>query len=438
MAKRGCANAQTPIPFPTSGPPLPAESAFSYSFMSAPKRLASFLLLLSFSLTIGCRPGGQEASAHPPKPKLKPELGGDRSFHPVNLPYVDTNNASWKAIRSRLDSFYAVQTRSGFNGSVLVGYKGHVLYERYFGWADKNAQKPWSTTTPSQLASTSKTYTATAILYLYQRGYLNIDAKVKEYIPTFPYADLTVKMLLSHRTGLPDYLKWVQTYRKGNAPLYNPELMEMFAKYKPALEFKPNTRFKYSNSNYAVLASVIEAVTEMKFTDFMRDYIFNAVGLKNTYVYDPANGLPPNATVSYKATWAVESVTFSDGVYGDKGIYSTVQDMYRWDQSFYRQTLVDSANQELAYGPCSFEKPGVKNYGLGWRMLCYDDGYKVIYHNGWWHGNNTCFYRFVQDNFTIVVLGNKYTGSIYRQPRVVYDIVQGATGGKRGDFGGED
>ena len=254
------------------------EFDFLYFFMLASKKHFSYLLLLSFSLTMGCRPGGQEASAHAPKPKT--EFGGDRTFHPVTLPYIDTNSASWKVVRARLDSFYTTQTRIGFNGSVLVGYKGHVLYERYFGWADKGAQKPWSPTTPSQLASTSKTYTGTAILYLYQRGYLNLDAKVKEYIPSFPYTDLTVRMLLSHRTGLPDYLKWVQTYRKGNAPLYNPELMELFAKHKPALEFKPNTRFKYSNSNYAVLASVIEAVTETKYADFMKDYIFNAVGLK--------------------------------------------------------------------------------------------------------------------------------------------------------------
>ncbi len=396
---------------------------------------STFLLTALTCLALACKPGGEKAAAHPPKP---PRFGENaRTFRPVNLAYADTNNAQWRTTRNRLDSFYNVQTRAGFNGSVLVGYQGKILYERYFGFADKAAGRYWSPTSPSQLASTSKTFTGAAILFLYQRGYLNIDAPVKEYLPGFPYPELTPRMLLNHRSGLPDYLKWVPNVRKGNAPLYNPELVQLFIKHHPPLEFKANSRFKYSNSNYATLASVIEAVTEMKYADFMKQYIFDAVGLKNTHVYDPANGLPPNGTVSYKANWAIEPVTFSDGVYGDKGIYSTVQDMYRWDQSFYRQTLLDSNTQQLAYAPCSFEKAGVKNYGLGWRMLCYEDGYKVIYHNGWWHGNNTCFYRFVQDNFTIIVLGNKYTGSIYRQPPVVYNIVQGS-GDSRKDFGGED
>jgi CubicO group peptidase (beta-lactamase class C family) len=116
---------------------------------------------------------------------------------------------------------------------------------------------------------------------------------------------------------------------------------------------------------------------------------------------------------------------FADGVYGDKGVYSTVEDMYRWDQSFYENKLLSNETIELAYGPCSFEKKGIKNYGLGWRMLCFPDGNKIIYHNGWWHGNNTSFYRFIKDNFTIVVLGNKYTTNIYRQAPSIVNIVKG-------------
>ncbi len=398
-------------------------------------RLLSFpVLALGLSIA-ACNSGGEPAAARPPRPRFGEPA---RTFRPVQIPYADTNSATWRRVMARLDSFYGTQTRAGFNGSVLVGYKGRILYERYFGWADREGQRPWSSATPSQLASTSKTFTGAAVLYLYQRHYLDIDRPVAEYLKGFPYPELTVRMLLCHRSGLPDYTKWVPLYRKDTrTPIYNAEVMRLFAQHKPGLEFRANSRFKYSNSNYAVLASVIEAVTEMPFKVFMKKYIFDPVGMQHTYVFDPADGFRPGTTVSYKANWAREPLMFADGVYGDKGIYSTVQDMYRWDQSFYKHTLVDSAIQELAYGPCSFERPGVKNYGLGWRMLCYPDGYKVIYHNGWWHGNNTCFYRFVQDNFTIIVLGNKYTGSIYRQPPVVYNIVQGETG-ERSGFGGED
>jgi CubicO group peptidase (beta-lactamase class C family) len=110
---------------------------------------------------------------------------------------------------------------------------------------------------------------------------------------------------------------------------------------------------------------------------------------------------------------------------GDKGIYSSVRDLYKWDQALYSGKLIKQSTLEEAFKPYSFEKPGVKNYGLGWRMLNYPDGVKIIYHNGWWHGNNTCFYRFIQDNFTIIVLGNKFNKSIYRQPQQIYNIVMG-------------
>lgn len=340
------------------------------------------------------------------------------------LAYHDTTKPQFRAIIHKLDSFYDKQVRAGFNGSVLIGYKGKVVYERYFGYANREANFKLKPSTGVQLASVSKTFTGAAVLYLHERKYLNIDEKVQTYIKNFPYPELTLRMLLNHRSGLPDYLKWVPVYRKDTrTQINNTTLMGLFATYHPKLEFRPNTHFKYSNSNYAVLASVIEQVTEMKFHDFMKRYIFDPLGMKNTFVYDADMGLPETASISYKATWVREPFMFADGVAGDKGIYSTVEDMYRWDQSFYNHTLLTQETQDIAYMPCSFEKPGIKNYGLGWRMLCYPDGNKVIYHNGWWHGNNTVFYRYIKDNYTMIVLGNRYTSSIYRQEKVVSALV---------------
>jgi len=209
----------------------------------------------------------------------------------------------------------------------------------------------------------------------------------------------------------------------------------MMVKYKPALEFRPGTRFKYCNTNFAVLAKVIESVTGMTYTDFMTRYIFQPLGMNHTFIYDPTRGLPSEATISYKYNWKKEPDMFADGVHGDKGIYSTPEDMYRWDQSFYHNTLLSNETIELAYGPCSFEKPGIKNYGLGWRMLCFPNGGKIIYHNGWWHGNNTSFYRFIKDDLTIIVLGNKFTNSIYHQAPAIYSILKGVPVSKGFDTG---
>jgi CubicO group peptidase (beta-lactamase class C family) len=164
----------------------------------------------------------------------------------------------------------------------------------------------------------------------------------------------------------------------------------------------------------------------MEYEDFVQQYIFTPVGMNNTFVYEP--GKEPTKgtrTISYKYNWTREPDMFADGVHGDKGIYSTVEDMYRWDQSLYGHTLLSDTTLSLSYQPCSFEKQGIKNYGLGWRMLCYPTGNQIIFHNGWWHGNNTVFYRFIKENMTFIVLGNKYNNWIYKQAKVLFSIVKG-------------
>ncbi|MBS1782523.1 MAG: beta-lactamase family protein [Bacteroidetes bacterium] len=379
-----------------------------------------FTSLLFSLLIVACQPSTEPANAHTRLDDLQ-----QKGKNAPKLMYEDTTKPQYQSIIQRLDSFYRIQVQGGFNGSVLIGHQGKVIYERYFGFARRENALKLSPNTPSQLASTSKTFTGAAVLYLHQHNYLNIDEAVAHYIPDFPYKDITIKMLLSHRSGLPDYQKWGGTFVKDESiPLSNDQVLDIFAKRKPALESKPGTRFKYCNSNYAVLASVIEYVTEMKYEDFMKRYIFEPLGMKNTLVHHTPELLPSNAAYNYKYNWQRWEYNFADGVVGDKGIYSTPRDMYLWDQSFYKNVFLNNETLELAYGPCSFEKPGVKNYGLGWRMLCYPSGNKIIYHNGWWHGNNTVFYRFIKENMTFIVLGNKYNSGIYRQAKVLYSIVK--------------
>ena len=338
----------------------------------------------------------------------------------------DTNNEKVRTITAQLDQYYKRQVAAGFNGGVLIGYGGKVIYERYFGLSNKEKKIPFGQNSSSQLASVSKTFAGAALLYLYQRKYVNIDLPVQTYLKQFPYPNITVKMLLDHRSGIPDYTKWVPEYTGDmKNPITNEQMLTLLSTRKPTLEFTPNKHFKYCNTNFALIAMIIEKVTEMNYYDFMSKYIFQPLGMTSSFVYSPWKGLPANATISYKYNWRREPDMFADGVYGDKGIYSTVEDMYRWDQSFYHNLLLSNETLELAYGPCSFEKPGIKNYGLGWRMLCYPNGNKIIYHNGWWHGNNTSFYRFIKEDMTIIVLGNKFTNSIYHQAPAVYSIIKG-------------
>lgn len=385
---------------------------------------ANILTIVLSVFFVACHPNTQPAAART----------NNNKFHeaPITSPppalVYDTLSPRNRDIIMQLDEYYRKQVRAGFNGSVLIGFNGKIIYERYFGVSNRERKIPLALNSSSQLASVSKTFTGAAILYLYDHKYLNIDDPVQRYLKEFPYPNITLKMLLNHRSGLPDYTKWVPVYdHDQDRPISNEQMLEMMTTHKPALEFRPNTRFKYCNTNFAVLARVIEKITEMTYSDFMTKYIFLPLGMINTFIYNPAKGLPANATISYKYNWRREPDMFADGVYGDKGIYSTPEDMYRWDQSFYQNKLLSNETIELAYGPCSFEKPGIKNYGLGWRMLCFANGNKVIYHNGWWHGNNTSFYRFIKENMTIIILGNKFTNSIYHQAPAIYSIIKGVT-----------
>ena len=384
--------------------------------------------IFSFIL-LGCA-SNESANARPPK-----KLLDNTKKISTSLVY-DTSSAEGQRIIKSLDSFYAIQVRHGFNGSVLIGDGGAVIYERYFGYANKEGRQKLQANSSSQLASTSKTFTSAAILYLYEKGMLDINDPVTKYLKRFPYSGITIKMLLDHRSGLPDYLKFTPKYKKDTrTPISNEDVIDLMIKYRPGVMSRPNTRFKYCNTNFVVLARIIEEVSEMPYANFLRTYFFEPLGMNNTFIYDPSEGLPSNAAISYKSSWAREPDMFADGVTGDKGIYSTPRDMYRWDQSLYNNSILTNETMELAYGPCSFEMPGVKNYGLGWRMLCYPNGNKIVYHNGWWHGNNTVFYRFIKENFTIIVLGNKFTTSIYRQTKPVYSIVKGT---ELGEYEDED
>jgi len=394
-----------------------------------PQYILTTFLSLFF---IGCHTNIQPAVART----------NDGKFHETPVKYIptplqyDTLGMDRRLQIIELDEYYRKQVKAGFNGSVLVGVNGKIVYERYFGLCNRERHMPLAVNSSSQLASISKTFTSAAILYLMEHKYLDLNDPVQKHIKEFPYPNITIKMLLNHRSGLPDYTKWVPIYNTDTrTPITNAKVLELMQKHKLRLESKPNTRFKYCNTNFAVLARIVEKITDMSFADFMSQYIFQPLGMVNSFVYDPWKGLPANATISYRANWAKEPDMFADGVTGDKGIYCTVQDMFRWDQSFYQKKLLSAQTIDLAYLPCSFEKPGVKNYGLGWRMLCFPNG-KVIYHNGWWHGNNTSFYRLTRENrltpndITIIVLGNKHTNIVYHQAPVIYNIIsKGAASG---------
>lgn len=324
----------------------------------------------------------------------------------------------------KLDSIYYLKHRSdGFNGNVLVAQKGLILYKNSFGYEDYSKRKQLSADSKFELASVSKTFTAVAILKLFQEGKLSLDHTIQMYFPDFPFSNITIENLLSHRSGLPNYVNLFADSVKKNRPSPdNYTIINWFTKSKKKIYVKnPDRIFDYSNTNYCILAAIIEQVTNRKYDEFMRNEIFIPTGMLNTFVITTNNdSINTNRTYSYNAKWQIEKPDFFDNVVGDKGIYSTVDDMYAWYLALTQYKILSPAITYLAFEPRSFEKKGVKNYGLGFRMVNYDDPLKkCIFHNGWWNGYNTGFFISPNDEFVVIGLSNKFNFSVYRIQPVV-------------------
>lgn len=314
--------------------------------------------------------------------------------------------------------FDSLLVSKGFNGSILVAKNGTIVYEKYCGYTNPTIRKDTFTASSAfHLASVSKTFTAMGILKLKEEQKLNLEDSVGRYFPEFPYPTVTIKMLLSHRSGLPNYTHYFEAYKwDKKKQVTNNDILSSFYTLRPSLDFTPGTRFAYCNTNYALLALIIERISGKSFAEFMKSTFFGPLGMNDTYVYTPAD--EARAMPSFEWNNRKFPVEFLDNVYGDKNIYSTVRDMLKWDQALYAGKLFTQSTLDSAFMPYSFEKAGKRNYGLGWRMTLLENGKKLLYHNGWWHGNNTVFIRLIDENATIIVLGNKFNRRIYSSKNI--------------------
>jgi len=322
--------------------------------------------------------------------------------------------------KSEFDRYYADVNdfyerkllRTGFNGGILVAKYGEIIFEKYHGFFNLRKKDSLTKHSAFHLASVSKTFTAMATLKLAQMGKLSVNDDVKKYFPNFPYDNVTIRLLLSHRSGLPNYLYFMQKLGWNTKQhCSNEDVLDYLIKFKPPVTSKPNTRFTYCNTNFALLGLIIEKASGESYSNFLQQQFFTPLGMKDTYVYnikDSATAMP-----SYDWRGRQEAFSFLDCGFGDKNIYSTPEDLLKWDQALYSNRIFTKETLDEAFTPYSNEKPGIRNYGYGWRMNVYPNGKKVIYHNGWWHGNNAVFIRMIQDSVTIIVLGNKYNRNIY-------------------------
>lgn len=327
----------------------------------------------------------------------------------------------FRQYRRVLTSFFdSLLVKRGFNGSILVAKDGAIVYEKYAGFADLRTKDSLTSSTPLHIASTGKTFTAMALLRLVQENKLSLNDSMHKFFPAFPYAGITVQMLLSHRSGLPNYLYFMEAEKKNKEYINNNDVLDFLITKKPNLSYSSGKRFNYCNTNFVLIALIIEKVSGKTFPAFMQEQVFGPLQMKNTFVFTLAD--TARATPTFKATGGFWQNDMTDGTYGDKNIYTTPQDLLKWDQALYTEQFLSKAFLDSAFTPYSNERPSIHNYGLGWRMLMIPNGKKVIYHFGRWHGCNAAFARLVDEKVTIIILGNKYNSNIYRAASKSYNL----------------
>lgn len=320
------------------------------------------------------------------------------------------------SIKPRINYFYNKNwPDNSMNGSFLVAKNGHVIFERYNGYANKNKDTKITADTPVQIASVSKVLTATAVLKLINLGKLELDQKVNTILKTFPYEECTVRMLLCHRSGMRNYAYFTDRDKSvwdRHNQLTNKDILDILATKNIGLESRVGTRFSYCNTNYAMLALIIEKITGLKYKEAMSQMIFKPLGMKHTYVFNEDEDRK-SIVPSYKGNGAEIGFDYLDNVYGDKNIFSTVRDLLKFDRARNAPGFLKPALLKEVYTGQSNERKGSKNYGLGIRMINWETGQNFYFHNGWWHGNTSSYITLQKEGVTIIALSNKMTRKTY-------------------------
>lgn len=341
---------------------------------------------------------------------------------------------------AQLDSFFTKAYNDGkFNGNVLIAEKGEVLYQKSFGKADRKQNKDLDAESVFELASVSKQFTAMGVMLLVQQGKLKYEDSLRKFFPELPYYNITVKHLLQHTSGLPDYMAELMKSWDETKIANNNDVIAILAKNKPAVAFAPGAKWEYSNTGYALLASIIEKASGKTFPDYLQENIFVPLDMKSTQVFcrryekrslgNYAYGyvMKPGTNDYYlpDSLPEVASMVYClDGIQGDGTVNSTTGDLLKWDRALYTEKLLPKAALEQAFTPGVLNNGDSTAYGYGWAVTNNKQFGNIVNHSGGWPGYVTFIERHISNDKTIIILQNNGlpTPSIGAIRNIIYSI----------------
>ncbi|HQU82777.1 MAG TPA: serine hydrolase domain-containing protein [Pyrinomonadaceae bacterium] len=351
------------------------------------------------------------------------------------------SNLFGQTVSEKLDNYFTT-TLNPINGNILVAENGKAIYKKSFGYADFKNKIPNSETSRFNIASISKTFNAVAILQLKEKGKINIDDAVKKYLPEFRYADITIRHLLSHTSGLPDFDLYDELYEKEPLRIItNKDVMPFLDKWKEPLPFKPGEKWAYSNTNYNLLVLVVEKVSGQEFNSYLQENIFAKAKMSDTYTLEdfPHRRKDANRVVNHQLVrfYAETPVDIDNKIYpvfnqvsyrlsglkGDGDIVTTTDDLLKYDQSLYSGILLKQATLDEAFTPTklnngelaeTFMNLGKNYYGLGWFIFDDVSKGKIVWHTGGIPGSLSIFLRNISKNQTVILLDNAFSNGVYK------------------------
>ncbi len=309
---------------------------------------------------------------------------------------VDTNSM----IVSNIDSLMNYTYENGlFNGTVLVSQNNEVIYRNSFGYADFDKKELLAPESSFYLASVSKQFTTMAVMILKERGKLSYDDKLSDYFPDFPdYADsITIRHMMTHTSGIPDHYR-LNAYKAG---LNNDDVYDILVKQKK-LDFEPGSQYSYSNGGYVLLSMIVAKVSGQPFHEFMKTNIFTPLGMDNTLVYDRSEPEVTNRAIGYNANGKLDD--YEIFTTGAGGLYSNIDDLFKWDQALNNDQLVSAETLNEAYQSTLLSSGDTSYYGFGWGM---DQEKKWVGHSGGLSGFRTYIRRYLDTGDAFVLLTNK-------------------------------
>lgn len=308
--------------------------------------------------------------------------------------------------------------------AILVMRDGQVLYSSAWGMANLEDSTPLSTRSGFRLASLTKQFTAMATLMLVKDGTLMLETPITDVLPSFPAygREIRVRHLLSHTSGVADYEDFIpdsQTTQVSDAGV-----LSLLREHTTKTYFVPGAAFRYSNSGFSLLASIVERVSGRSFSDFVQQRLFEPNGMKGTVAH--VNGVNEVPERAFGYTVRGNSVRRTDqsstsAVLGDGGVYSSIDDLARWDDALSRGAVVDSTLWQAAITATPLNGGGDAGYGYGWFVDRYK-GHRRLRHHGETVGFTNAYQRFVDDGLSVVVLTNRSDGTPWDIAERIADI----------------